>query len=182
MKKKLKEKLNFGFQKSMNDFLHEIAITAIVVRNGKYLIIRRSKGKIRFPGMWTVPGGKLETSDYTDLAKDTKDYWYNVLEKTLEREVREEVGIEIKNVQYLTSLATVHSGGVPSLVISCLADYHKGKVNLQPEETDGFAWVSIKEARGYDLIDGILDELIMAEQKRLGKRVIWKRFGRGPGN
>lgn len=167
----------------MKHFLHEVAITAIIVRDGKYLIIRRSKDKIRFPGMWTVPGGKLEVSDYNALPKDTKDYWYNVLEKTLEREVREEVGIKIDNVQYLTSLATIHQDGAPSLVISCLADYKRGKVRLQPEEADGFAWVSLKDAKNYDLIDGIYDELIMAEAKRKGlsagrqgKKIIWKRF------
>lgn len=173
----------------MNDYLHEVAITAIIVRNGKFLLIRRPKNKKRFPGMWTVPGGKLETADYTSLPKDTKDYWYNVLEKTLAREVREEVGIKINNVEYLTSLATVHQDGAPSLVISCLANYKGGKIKLQEEESDDFAWVSLKEAKKFDLIDGILDELVMADKRlkglpagRQGKKVIWKKSGRGPGN
>ncbi|QQG43098.1 MAG: NUDIX domain-containing protein [Candidatus Daviesbacteria bacterium] len=155
--------------------LHEVAITAIIHRGPKYLIIQRSRSKKRFPTKWTVPGGKLETSDYTSLPKDTKDYWYNVLEKTLRREVKEEVGIEIKDVEYLTSLATVHQDGAPSLVISCLAKYKKGKVKLQPEEADDFAWVTLKEARKYDLIDGIYEELVMAERKLSGKSAIWKR-------
>src|SRR5690242_984553 len=106
-----------------SQYLHEVAITAIIVKDGKYLIIKRSSTKKRFPDMWTVPGGKLETSDYTSLKKDTKEYWYNVLEKTLAREVMEEVGIKIDNVEYVTSLATIHSDGAPSLVISCLAEY-----------------------------------------------------------
>jgi len=158
-----------------NQFLHEVAITAIIVKDKKYLIIRRSKNKKRFPGMWTVPGGKLETGDYLLLPKDTKEYWYNVLERTLRREVKEEVGIEIDNIEYVTSLATVHKDGSPSLVISCLADYTSGKIKLQPEESDDFAWVDLKEAKKYKLIDGIYDELVMAEQKRQGKKVEWKR-------
>ncbi len=125
--------------------------------------------------MWTVPGGKLETSDYTSLPKDTQDYWYNVLEKTLAREVREEVGILIHKVEYLTSLATIHQDGAPSLVISCIAYYKSGKIKLQEEESDQFAWVSLKEAKKYDLIDGIYDELLMAEMKLKGKKVVWKR-------
>ncbi len=160
----------------MNQYLHEVAITAIIVKRGKYLIIQRSKNKKRFPGRWSVPGGRLESSDYTSLPKDTKDYWYNVLEKALGREVKEETGIEIDNIQYLTSLATVHSDGSPSLVISCLADYVKGKIKLQKEETDDFAWVSLKEAQKYDLIDGIYDELKMAGEKIKDKKVVWKRF------
>jgi 8-oxo-dGTP pyrophosphatase MutT (NUDIX family) len=158
------------------NLLHEVAITAIIIRNKKYLITRRSLSKKRFPGKWTVPGGKLETKDYIELPKDTEFYWYNVLEKVLRREVKEEVGIEIKNIEYVTSLATVHSDGNPSLVISCVADYVKGKVKLQKEETDDFAWVSLTEAKKYDLIDGIYDELVMADQKRRGKKVDWKRF------
>ena len=126
--------------------------------------------------MWTVPGGHLEVEDYIKLPKDTIYYWYNVLEKVLKREVKEEVGINIKNIEYVTSLATVHKDGNPSLVISCLADYVSGKIKLQKEETDDFAWVTLKEAKKYDLIDGIYDELVMAERKRKGKKVEWKRF------
>ena len=158
-----------------SQFLHEVAITAIVVSDGKYLVVRRSADKKRFPGMWTVPGGKLETSDYLALPKDTEHYWYNVLERTLRREVREEVGIEIEHIEYLTSLATVHADGAPSLVISCLADYVSGDVKLQPGETDASAWVTLAEAKGYPLIDGIWDELAMAEDKRKGVRKEWSR-------
>ncbi len=158
-----------------NKLLHEIVITAIIVKNGKYLITRRSKTKKRFPGLWTVPGGHLEIEDYIKLPKDTEFYWYNVLEKVLRREVKEEVGLEIKNIEYVTSLATVHADGNPSLVISCKADYVSGNVKLQEGETDSYAWVSLEEARRYDLIDGIYDELVMAENKIKGIKSEWKR-------
>lgn len=155
--------------------LHEIAITAIIVKNSKFLITRRSPNKKRFPGMWTVPGGKLEVEDYIKLPKDTKFYWYNVLEKVLRREVKEEVGIKIDNIEYVTSLTTVHADGNPSLVISCMADYVSGKITLQKKETDDFAWVTLKEAKKYDLIDGIYDELVMATKKLKGIKSEWKR-------
>ncbi len=160
----------------LNHYLHEIAITAIIEKDGKYLIVRRSKNKKRFPGMWVVPGGRLEASDYLELPKDTKHYWYNVLERTLRREVSEEVGVEIKNIEYLTSLATVHGDGSPSLVISCTAEYVSGDLILQEEELDAHAWVTLEEAKQYELIDGIYDELVMAEEKRRGiKKDEWAR-------
>jgi NADH pyrophosphatase NudC (nudix superfamily) len=127
--------------------------------------------------MWTVPGGKLETDDYINLPKDAKDYWYNVLEKVLRREVMEEVGLEIENIEYVTSLATVHTDGAPSLVISCMADYVSGEVMLQEGETDKYEWVSLEEAQDYELIDGIHDELKMAEDRRNGIKTEWKRAG-----
>ena len=154
--------------------LHEVVITAIVVKDGEYLIMRRSPTKKRFGGMWTVPGGKLETSDYANLPKDTKDYWYNVLEQVLRREVKEEVGLAIKNIEYVTSLATIHADGAPSLVISCMADWESGDVVLQESETDQFAWVSLEEAREHNLIGGIVEELEMADTRRRGGKTEWK--------
>jgi len=159
-----------------NQFLHEVAITAIVVKDGKFLVTKGSATKRRFPNMWTVPGGKLETDDYINLPKDTKDYWYNVLEKVLRREVKEEVGIDIRNIEYVTSLATVHEDGAPSLVISCVADWESGDVKLQEEECDEFAWVTLEEAKSYDLLDGIYDELVMAKNLIDGVKSEWKRF------
>ena len=159
-----------------NKLLHEVVITGIIVKDGKYLITRRSLNKKRFPGKWTVPGGKLEVSDYKDLPKETEHYWYNVLEKVLKREVKEEVGIEIKNIEYVTSLATIHDDGSPSLVISCIAKYVSGEIKLQEDETDKYVWVSLEEAKTYDLLDGIYDEIVMAENLRKGIKSEWKRF------
>ena len=158
-----------------NQTLFEVVITAIICRDGKYLITRRSPNKRRFPGKWTVPGGHFETDDFINLEKNTEFYWYNVLEQVLRREVQEEVGLEIDHIEYVTSLATVHDDGAPSLVISCMADYAGGEVTLQEEETDKFEWVSVEEAKSYDLLDGILDELVMTENQRKGQKSEWTR-------
>lgn len=159
-----------------NTFLHEVAITAIIIKDGKYLITRRSPNKKRFPGMWTVPGGRLEAKDYLALPKDTEFYWYNVLERVLVREVMEEVGLTIKNVEYLTSLATVHQDGSPSIVISCIADYVGGEVILQQEEADDYKWVSTEESKQYPLIDGIYEEFVQIDEwKRTGIKPLWQK-------
>lgn len=138
-----------GYYLGMNptsQLLHEVAITAIVVKDGKYLITRRVPTKKRFPGKWTVPGGRLQTSDYIDQPKDTDECWYNVLERVVRREVREEVGLEIQNIEYVTSLTTIDKEGTPILVISCMADWESGNVVLQESETDKHAWISTEEA------------------------------------
>ncbi len=148
----------------VSDKLHEIPVTAIITKDGKYLIIRRAKTKKKFPGMWCVPGGRLEVSDYKDLPKDTNHHWFNIVEKTLRREVEEEVGLQIDNIDYLTSLAMI-VGEYPSLILSFTADYKSGEVTLQEEELDKAQWVTLEEAKEYNLIEGIYDQLVMANDQ-----------------
>ncbi len=151
--------------KSPNNNLHEVAITAIIKNKNKFLIVRRSKTKKRFPGYWTVPGGKVEASDYLRLKKDPSCSWQRydrVLERTLARELKEEVGIKTKNFKYLTSLAVIHQGGVSSIVISCSVDYVSGRVKLQKKENDKYVWVTLNQAKKFKLLGGIYKELKMA--------------------
>lgn len=156
---------------------YKISITAIIIKEGKYIITRRSASKKKWPSMWTVPGGKLETHDYISLPKDTVNAWYNVFEKAIRREVKEETGIEIKNIDYLTSIIAQYGETAPdSMIISLIADYDSGEIKLQEEENDMFAWVSLEEAKKYSLIDGIWDELVMTENKIRGIKTEWKRF------
>jgi HD superfamily phosphohydrolase/8-oxo-dGTP pyrophosphatase MutT (NUDIX family) len=153
---------------------HIVSITGVIVREGKYLIIQRSMNKKSFPGKWTVPGGRLELQDYIHEKKDTQDHWYNVIEKVLRREVREETGLEIGDIRYLTSL-TFMSGEDPTLVISMYAPYLKGKVVLN-DENIAYAWASLEEAKQYDLIEGIYEELEMLDKQLQGSPSgIWKK-------
>lgn len=160
---------------SAPQLLHEVAITTIVIKDGKYLITRRVPTKKRFPGKWTVPGGRLEVGDYATLPKDTEDCWYNVMERVLRREVKEEAGIEIKNIEYVTSLATIDKEGTPILIISCMAEWKSGEVVLQESETDRYAWVTLEEAKSHELIGGIYEELAMADARRKGMRSEWQK-------
>ena len=155
----------------------EISITAIIQKDGKYLITKRAMAKSRFPGKWTVTGGHLGPEDYENFPKDTEECWYNVLEKALAREVKEEVGLEVENVRYLTSLIIdIPIEETVPLVISCLADYKRGEVKLEEGEADEAAWVTTEEARNYDLIGGILDELVMADKLIAGEKTQWQHF------
>ena len=155
--------------------LFKVVITAIVMKDGRYLVLKRADWEKKFPGRWTVPGGKLSTDDYVNAPKDTPDYWYNVLENTLRREVKQEAGLDIKNIRYVTSLADAREGDDPSLVISCLADHAGGEVVLDESMTD-FKWVSLKEAKSIDLIEGIYEELEMAAHVLAGGALgEWKK-------
>ena len=126
--------------------------------------------------MWTVLWRPFGPRGFYEFSKETEHYWYNVLEKALTREIKEGVGLEIEHVRYVTSLATEHKDGAASIVISCLADYKSGEVKLQEDETDKYEWVNVEEAKNMIFVDGIYDELMMADALRRGEKYVWKRY------
>jgi 8-oxo-dGTP diphosphatase len=140
--------------------LHFVVTTAIVVKDGKFLIAKRSESEKAFPGKWTVPGGKLVLTEYQNLPKTSEDHpqWYNVVEWALRKEVREEVGLEIKTPKYLCDLVFVRPDGYPVVTLSYWAEYESGEVELCKDLTD-YAWVTPEEAKEYDMIDGIAEEI-----------------------
>lgn len=153
--------------------IHYVTATVILVRDGKFLITKRANWEKAFPGKWTVPGGKLEVLDYVLREKDTSSHWYNVLEDLSKKEVKEEVGLEIKNLDYITSLVYIRSDKIPSLIISLWTESPEGEVSLCNALTD-YKWVSLEEAKNYDLIEGIYEELEILDKKlKTGKMEEW---------
>ena len=154
--------------------LHYIVVTGIVIKDGKYLITRRSKEEAAFPGLWTVPGGKLRKSDYTTSPKDTADHWYNILEKLLEREIEEEVGLKVKNIRYLLSLAYIRSDNIPTVIISLYCDYDAGKIEISDELID-YAWVTVDELDQYEFVPGLREEIELVDKVlKESKQYTWR--------
>jgi len=159
--------------------LHRITSTAIIYKKQKkeikYLITQRSLNTKAFQGKWTVPGGGLETDDYINTKKTTKDHWYFAIENSLRREVREEVNLEVGKVSYLLDIAFIRSDGIPVIILSFYCPYKSGKVKYD-EDTIDHAWVTHKKAKKYDLIEGILEEIEMVEKiLKGGKNINYKR-------
>jgi len=154
---------------------HYIVVTGIIIKNGKYLITKRSSNEQAFPNQWTVPGGKLVLDDYKNRSKDTSAHWYNIFEGLLKREVKEETGLNIKNISYLTSLAYIRDDNIPTIIVSLFADYAGGEINLSPELTE-HSWVTLEEAKKYNLIEGIYEELEMLDAHLNGQKPDeWKK-------
>ncbi len=142
---------------------HYIVVTGIIVKDGKFLITKRAPTEKAFPNQWTVPGGKLELNDYAKRPKDTSAHWYNIFEDLLKREVMEEVGLKISNIGYVTSLSYIRSDSIPTIIVSLFADYNGGEIKLCPALTE-YAWITLEEAKNYDLIEGIYEELEMLDK------------------
>ncbi len=138
---------------------HYVAITGIIKKDNKYLICKRSPNEKAFPNKWCVPGGKIEKKDFINTKKDTNDHWLNIFEKTLRREIKEETNIEIKNIGYVSSLVFIRSNGYPTIIVSLCGEYDKGEVKLSEEELTEYAWVTLEEAKKYDLIENIYEQI-----------------------
>jgi 8-oxo-dGTP diphosphatase len=145
--------------------LHFVAVTAIIHKDGKFLISKRAANEKVFPGKWTVPGGKMVLTEYHHLPSSAPSHpqWYNIAEWTLRKEVREEVGIEIEKPHYFTDLVFVRPDGYPVFTLSYWAYYKSGDIKLNHETSD-YAWVTPEEAKSYDMIEGITDEIAQAEE------------------
>lgn len=144
--------------------LHRIVTTTIIYKPEKsgikYLITKRSPHKKVYPNKWTVPGGGLSTDDYVNTPSTTKGEksWYGALNNSLVREIKEEVNLKIGKPEFLVDMTFIRPDGVPVIVFSYFAKHVSGEVELDEDAVD-FKWTTLEEAKKYDLIDGIWEEI-----------------------
>ena len=64
-------------------------VAALIKKNNKYLIAKRSTGSKEVLGKWEFPGGKVEKNESE--------------EEAIEREIKEEFEMDIKATRFLTN-------------------------------------------------------------------------------
>ena len=146
--------------------LHRITTTTLVYRSDfTYLITKRAMHKKVMPGKWTIPGGGLSIDDYINIPSSTTgaNQWYGALEISLRREIKEEVNLEIGKAEFLVDLTFIRPDGIPVICFSYFTPYISGEVKLDIDATE-FAWVNLEEAKKYDLIDGVWDEIRQVDE------------------
>ncbi|MBD3303656.1 NUDIX domain-containing protein [Candidatus Woesearchaeota archaeon] len=148
----------------MKEKIHYVSVTGIIRKNGKYLICKRSSKEKAFPKKWCVPGGKIEHSDFINTPKDTSSHWLGIFEKVLCKEIKEETTLEIKNIGYVSSLCFIRPNRHSTIIVSLYADYDKGDVQLAEDELTEHAWVTLEEAKRYDLIENIYEQMEQVEE------------------
>jgi 8-oxo-dGTP pyrophosphatase MutT (NUDIX family) len=148
----------------MDKELHRIASTCIIYKDNKFLLLQRSFEKKAFPGKWTVPGGGLSIDDYINLPKTTSEHWYYAVENSLRREIKEEAGIEVGKINYLCDMTFIRPDNIPVIILSFYAPYKNGEVKLD-EDSINFTWVTYEEAKSYNLVEGLIDEIKMVDEE-----------------
>ncbi len=121
-----------------------IVVGVVQDRQGRYLICRKSDAQGVFPGQWGLPGGGIEPGERMEAA--------------LRRELREETGLRVGQVQ----ARFFKDGQYPKLfpdgsraqvymiflIFTCLALETEVKLNA---EFAGHAWVEAERLADYDL-------------------------------
>lgn len=109
-------------------------VAALIEKDDKVLIARRSTGDPNVLGKWEFPGGKVEQNE---------DEFH-----AIEREIREEFELEIKAKEFLVNnICEYPTKTVDLKLYSC--DYVNGEFKLH-DHTE-IAWVYKEELLTYDL-------------------------------
>lgn len=129
-----------------------IAVPLIRNADGAYLLCKMPPHRGAYPGQWGLPGGGLEPGER--------------MEEALRREAREELGIELDQVEPLlfkdAVRAKLHPDGrredvyMIFLVFRCEAARTAVRLN---DEFEAYAWVQPADVSGYDLNEATVDTL-----------------------
>ncbi|MBI2837263.1 MAG: NUDIX domain-containing protein [Acidobacteria bacterium] len=120
-----------------------VAGKSIIRRDGKILLIRRAAISTHDPGLWELPGGKLEYGEE--------------LVKAVEREVSEETGLAVAVGQ---PIKIWHFSKQPFWVtgVTFVCDYAGGAVCLSSEH-DTYAWIDPAEYVNYPLSTSMKEQI-----------------------
>ena len=130
--------------------LHSIITNALIVKDDRILISQRALNEKHDPLKWTIPGGKVEK---------TEGNVFNILEKTLKREVKEEVGLTIKDdIRLISNNTFIRTGGqhVVALIFIC---YWKSGVAKPKEDTNDVKWICENDLKLYDFSPNVEEYL-----------------------
>lgn len=123
------------------DKSHLVLVNAVVEKNGKILVSQRSLEETHDPGKWTIPGGKVER---------TEGNVWNIIEKTLAGEVREETGVEIEDHAILLANNTfIRSTGQHVVALIFLCHWKSGEAKAL-EDTNDVRWITREEITNFD--------------------------------
>lgn len=121
---------------------YRITTAAIIFdEQGRILLGKRSSKEDTVPGFWSLPAGKLESSGPAS----------DVLETNLKREVLEEIGVEISDLEYLDSHMWTDTDPLKITIVFKARIIQGEPRPLDPQEVTETKWWIIDEALKLEL-------------------------------
>lgn len=117
--------------------MFHINVEGAVHREGKWLIIARSSKEEHAGGLLSLVGGTVENEGNS----------INILERTLRRELFEEVGVKIKEkVRYVRNTSFILKNGSEVVDLVFLCEIEDGEPYVKsPDEVDAVYWMTTDE-------------------------------------
>lgn len=135
-----------------------VNVEGAIHRDGKWLLIRRSEKEEHAGGTLSLVGGQC---DIEGVSSD-------ILERTLEREIFEEVGCEVSGIKYVNSSSFVTDSGINVVDIVFLCHHQSGEpYPKSTEEVDEVLWMTTQEIRAHAGLPGYLKANIALADKLL---------------
>ena len=140
---------------------HVVNVDAAIFRDGEYLLIVRGEDEEHAAGQYGLPGGTVEAEESDG----------GVLEDALRREVREEVGLTVADLEYVESTAFVADTGESCINVIFLCRHESGEAYVADEdEVEAVEWLTVEEVRRHDAIQPWTRRNVeKAEEVRRGK-------------
>ncbi len=141
---------------------------AAIYRDGNYLICKRSDKEEHAGGVLSLIGGKVEVEGFST----------GILERTIVREVAEEVGMLIKKrPRYIHSTSFVTDTGLNVVNISFLCEGVEGEpYAVSADEVEAVYWMTAKEVFAkMEAPDYLKDIIERAETLRTGVDTSWRK-------
>ncbi|MFD2446886.1 NUDIX hydrolase [Bacillus sp. CGMCC 1.16607] len=129
-----------------------VNVEGAIRKNDKWLIIERSKKEEHAGGMLSLVGGKV------DIEGNTSD----ILERTVKREIFEEVGVKVKDkLHYVHSTTFVTDAGENVVDIVFLCEHDSGEAfPKSPDEVEEVLWLTTEEILSHPTAPIFLKESI----------------------
>jgi len=135
-----------------------VNVEGAIYKDEKWLLIKRSEKEEHAGGTLSLVGGKV---DYEGNSSD-------ILERTLHREIAEEVDIEVSNLRYVNSSSFVTESGINVVDIVFLCDHKAGEAFAKsPDEVDVVVWMSTEQILSHPNLPDYLKENIKMACKRM---------------
>lgn len=137
--------------------------------DGRCLLLKRSENTAVHPGLFCVPGGKLEWQDLdlnhpTNIKGDVPNFDH-VLQQLVRREAREEAGIELDTTFHcIDNGAFVRPDETPVVLIVFAAKCVHENVQLEEGAFTDFTWATPNEARQLPCIEGTAELMDQASR------------------